>query len=366
MSFRRSILKALLVIGVVTASSGILVSNAAAGGADRGRSIGFSTPKSDELSTNLHQLTSKKDSLKQLEEDAYKTFQAFTPGGSLDAVAVNPIRPPATPAVPSKRLKEKLDRQKNLLWMTPDDLMAKTSVEEILKVKEYGPDGREKNDKPSMERFYDHMGDQTKTKPANSFNSLVSNDDEEATSLFGSKQPHDRALGSDMILPGDLKDSAQALKKLFDDDSDEKINGPKPVRPTFNNAFGLSDPTLLSREKELEHKKVMDEFRTILDPAWRPTAGADSLQPFDNALDTPRSKPILPSAVSGPGQPQRSLSEMLTGPVAPVAPVAVQAPADVNVQALGQYNSMPAIQKIELPKQGPTKPTFEFPKRPGL
>ncbi len=34
---------------------------------ERGRSIEFSAPKSDELSTNLHQLTSKKDSLKQLE-----------------------------------------------------------------------------------------------------------------------------------------------------------------------------------------------------------------------------------------------------------------------------------------------------------
>ncbi len=363
MSFRSCIFKAFSVPVAAALLWSVAPSSALGGGADRGRSIEFSTPKSDEISTNIHQLTSKKDSLKQLEEDAYKTFQAFTPGGSLDGVPVNPIRPPATPAVPSKRLKEKLERQKNYLWMTPEDLMTKTTIEDMLKVPEYGPDGQLKNDKPSMERYYEHLGDQSKTKTANPFASLTSPDDE-SMSKFGSQPRRDPLLGSDVDMPSQLKESAMTLRKLFDDDSDEKINGPKPVRSGFNDVFGLADPTADSRQKELEHKKLMDEYRTILDPSWHPVASSDSLQPFDNSLDTPLSKPAFPATTPGSqNQPSRKFADTLTGPVPPVA---LQPPVDATVQALGQYNNTPTIPKVDLPKQGPLRPNFEFPKRPGL
>ena len=56
--------------------SGLLVCSAQTGGKERGRPIEFSEPRSDEVTTNLHQLTSKKDGLKQLEEDLYQPLQS--------------------------------------------------------------------------------------------------------------------------------------------------------------------------------------------------------------------------------------------------------------------------------------------------
>ena len=76
------------------AVSGLLVCSAQTGGKQRGRPIEFSVPRSDEVTTNLHQLTSKKDGLRQLEEDLYKPLQTFAPKSSLDGV-VAPPRPPA-------------------------------------------------------------------------------------------------------------------------------------------------------------------------------------------------------------------------------------------------------------------------------
>ena len=86
MSFRLSSLQVCLGAAAAVALSGLLVCSAQAGGKERGRPIEFSAPKSDEVTTNLNQLTSKKDGLKQLEEDLYRPLQSFSPKSSLDGV----------------------------------------------------------------------------------------------------------------------------------------------------------------------------------------------------------------------------------------------------------------------------------------
>ena len=85
MSFRLSSLRIWFGLTAV-AMSGLLLCSALAGEKQRGRSIEFSQSKSDEVTTNLHQLTSKKDSLKQLEEDLYAPLQMFAPKSSLEGV----------------------------------------------------------------------------------------------------------------------------------------------------------------------------------------------------------------------------------------------------------------------------------------
>src|SRR5512147_1595955 len=107
---------------VTLAVTGLLVSSAYAADRQRGRPIEFSAPKSDEVTTNLHQLTSKKDGLKQLEEDLYKPLRSFTPKSSLEGVVAPPARPPSPPVIQNKRVKELLERRKNWVFMTPKDL----------------------------------------------------------------------------------------------------------------------------------------------------------------------------------------------------------------------------------------------------
>ncbi len=101
MSFRLCTLQVWLA-AVTLAVSGLLICSAQTAGRQRGRPIEFSAPKSDEVTTNLHQLTSKKDSLKQLEEDLYKPLQSFAPRSSLDGVVAPPVRPPSASVDPEQ------------------------------------------------------------------------------------------------------------------------------------------------------------------------------------------------------------------------------------------------------------------------
>ena len=66
MSFRLSSLRicsGLVAVAVIS----LLPCSAQTGGRQRGRPIEFSEPRSDEVMTNLHQLTIKKDGLKEME-----------------------------------------------------------------------------------------------------------------------------------------------------------------------------------------------------------------------------------------------------------------------------------------------------------
>ena len=158
MSFRLCTLPIWRVTGFLSVSLS-LVCSAQPAGNGRGRSIEFSAPRSDEVTTNLHQLTSKKDSLRQLEEDLYKPLQSFAPRGSLDGVIAPPVRPPSTTVIQSKRAKELLERRKNWIFMTPEDLMNGPTTEQLLKTPEYGADGKEKEERPAFERYYERLGE---------------------------------------------------------------------------------------------------------------------------------------------------------------------------------------------------------------
>ena len=131
--------------------------SAQAGGKQRGRSIEFSEPKSDEVTTNLHQLTSKKDGLKQLEEDLYKPLQIVHAQEFARRRRRSASPPPAGPVIQSKRAKELLERRKNWVFMSPEDLLAGPTVEEILKAPEYDADGQEKKELPPLERYYQRL-----------------------------------------------------------------------------------------------------------------------------------------------------------------------------------------------------------------
>ena len=153
MSTRLSSLR--ICFGLVSvAVSGLLLCSAHAGGKDRGRPIEFSEPKSDEVTTNLHQLTSKKDGLKQLEEDLYTPLQMFAPKSSLEGVAAPPVRPTTGPTIQSKRAKEMQERRKNWIFMTPEEMLAGPTVDEILKSPKYDANGREIKKLAPMEQYY--------------------------------------------------------------------------------------------------------------------------------------------------------------------------------------------------------------------
>ena len=355
MSFRRSSLQ-ICVGAAALVVSGFLVCSAQAGGKQRGRSIEFSEPKSDEVTTNLHQLTSKKDGLKQLEEDLYKPLQSFTPKSSLEGVVALPPRPPAGSAIQSRRAKELLERRKNWEFMSPEDLTAGPTVEEILKTPRYDADGHQKEDLPPLDRYYQRL---TAKRPGGKSPNQLKDDD-----LFGppgKANLHDQlAAHDDSTLPSGVRESAQELnKKLSESDTTRAPFARGATRSSFSDTFGLGD-SAPSKERMLEHKKFLEEYHSMVDPNWQPPAAANPVNPFAGLAEAarPTGKPAAGLGVSASPAPRTGLEAQWDVINPMLGPAGLP---DVNAQALGQTRSAPVFPKVESLKV--VTPTFTAPRR---
>jgi hypothetical protein len=338
--------------------SGVLVGKAQTGRKERGRPIEFSLPKSDEVTTNLHQLTNKKDSLRELEEDLYKPLQSFSPKSSLEGVTVPPPRTPSTSPIQSKRVKELLERRKNWVFMSPEDLVDAPTVEDVLKTPQIGPEGQEKKQLPTFERYYDRLSNR-RVEPDNPLK--PKNED-----LFGtpskSNARDERIPQEDSIIPTGVRDSMQTLNKMVESDRNDGRFLRAATHGDLSDPFGLGNQTM-SKEQTQEHKKLMDEYRSVVDPSWHPPAVATP----ENLLTT-----LAADATSSAGKPAMSLPNSLS-PAAPsvleeqlnvtrpqLGPAALP---DVNSRALGQTRPTLVLPTSDPTRVPPPAPTFAVPKR---
>jgi hypothetical protein len=342
---------------VTLALTGLLAYSAHAAGRQRGRPIEFSVPRSDDVTTNLHQLTNKKDGLKQLEEDLYRPLQSFAPKSSLEGVVAPPVRPPSSSVIENKRVKELLERRKNWVFMTPEDLVGGPTVDEILKTPQFGAEGQQRKELPALERYYQSL---TAKRPA--ANRPGQPEDDE---LFGppkkSNPQDDLALHEDLNLPSGLRESTEALNKLFEPGGSDSPFARATTHSSFSDTFGLGANTL-SKEQLQEHKKLMDEYRSVVDPSWRPPALATPGNPLANFAGTapPVGKP--PAGLPSPPSPapRRGLdaqSDVISPMLGPVGL------PDVNAHALGQTRPTPAFTKVESTRVAPVAPMFTAPQR---
>jgi hypothetical protein len=331
---------------------GLWVCTAQAGGRERGRPIEFSEPKSDEVTTNLNQLTNKKDSLKELEGEFYRAMRSFSGNSSLDAMPAPPVRQPSGPVIPSKRAKELLERRKNAVFLTPEDLVAAPTAEQLFKLPEYGPDGVEKQTKAPIERYYESLD----AKRAAALKANRSKDDDSLSPAGMSGGRNASALREDTELPAGLKEREQELRKLFKSENAEPTFAPASTkRSSFSDIFGLGEAAP-SREQTLKHKRDMQEFQSFLDSSHMPAANSATPNPFGGSSDAQR------RAANPFGAPETSFGgNNALGPINPI--FSPTGPGDVNAAVLGQPSLTPLLPKTESPKT-PPPPTFAAPKRP--
>lgn len=354
--------------------SGMLACNAQTGGKERGRSIEFSAPRSDDVTTNLNQLSSKKDGLKQLEEDLYKPLQSFAPKSSLEGVVAPMRRPPVRPAISSKRAKELLERQKDWIFMTPEDLIGEPTADGVLQKSGFSPDNPDKTELSPVERFYLRMA----TKRSKTKSPDQAKDDTLLGPLGRAKladqpdqpnQADQTAQADDSDLPNGIKEDAEELLRgLFQSDSSRSPFLKASPTSDVLGAFGIED-SRPSPEQIEQHKKLMDEYHLILDPTWKPPTVADLTGPpvvgeaanpaptfASSASPTPTPKPDLGSlANSAP----KSVIEQQWDAASPI--LGPKALPDLNAQALGQRRPPPVLPKAETPKV--VAPTFTAPRR---
>jgi hypothetical protein len=336
--------------------SGLWVYPAVGGGKERGKSIEFSAPRSEEVTTNLHQFTSKKDSLKALEEDLYKSLRTFSPKSSLEGVAAEPAPTPSGPVIPNKRVKELLERRKNWAFVNPKDLMNGPSMDEIFKLPEYGPDGQEKQSQSLVGQYYQQLGAKRGNEPGSG-----QRKDEGGYGFSPKGNARDNAgAHEELNLPPGIRDSEQALKKVLESDSSTGPATPTTTRSSFSDIFGLSNPST-SRDKDLEHKKQMDEFRRILDPVGQAAANANPAKSPGGITEAARATAQPGSGLGAWTLGKREGFDTQLGTINPV--LTPSGPPDVNAQALGQSSLTPVVPKTEPVKTSPSAPTFAAPRR---
>ena len=319
----------------------LLVCGALAAGKQRGRSIEISAPKSDEVATNLNQLGSKKDGLKQLEDDLNKPLQTFSPKSSLEGViAPLPLRGPSAPVIPTKRDKELKDRRDNWMFMSPEDLTSGPTLEEIFHLREYGPDGQEKKKESALERFLeksDRKGNRAKDKGSSKDNNPL-----------GLRKPTDERDEKDESLPDAVQESEQRLKKLFE--ANPAINPQLlPSAPSaFSDVFGLGNAL---PERTPQQKARMDDFKQFLQA--RPPAVSDSLNSLGGVMDSRLSPPAGLDNFSAPSR--RDAAPSVMGTIG--SPFSSGGLPDLK--GLGAQNQ----QRIEPVKIAPPTPVFTAPQR---
>jgi hypothetical protein len=357
MSFRLTSSGICLAVAAVVLG-GLVAGNAQTGGRERGRPIEFSSPRSDEVTTNLNQLTTKKDSLKELEEDLYKPLQSFGASSSLEGVAIPPPQPPTAPTVQSKRVRELLEKRKNWVFMSPEDMLGLPTVESVLKASGVGRGDQAEKDLPPMERYYSRLS--TKRTGANNPNQLKNED------LFGisrkSTSREERAAREDSELPRGVKDSAQSLSQLFERAGSDSPFARADDHSDLSDTFGLGH-SVMSKEQLVEHKKFMDSYRSIIDGAFPAPAVAGQQNPLwvlptDATAPAARPTATLPNASSlAPRTALDVQADVLNPQLGP------QGLPDVNAQALGLPRSTSVLPTTEPTRVAPPVPNFAAPRR---
>lgn len=321
-----------LILGV----SLLFTCNGQAGEKQRGRSIEFSDRRTDEVTTNLNQMGSRKDGLRQLEDDLGKPFQTFNPKSSLDGMFTPPMRPPSSPAIPSKRAKELMERQKNWIFMTPEDLTDAPTEEDIFKLREYDKDGQEKKKSSALERFMEKQ--QAERKGTRKKTDSKEDDLEMTLKEKGKKSEND-----DPSMPEGLRDSEQNLKKLFDSDAISRSLSPIAPANSFADVFGLGSPS--STPTPTENPNIA-KYRQLLDSHAPPS-------PTDPFSSIPGASPIAPVDSFSPRHDSFAPTPALGSIALPTA------------QGLPDFKSFSQVPppRVDPPRIAPPAPTFTVPQR---
>ena len=356
MSFRPLRFTCCIILAVL-ALNGLLAGRLVAQGVASRRPIEFSEPKGGGGYTNLHELGSRTDRLKQLEEELSRPLRTFSSDSSLEGISVPFVQPSTTPVIQSKKLRDLLERRKNWVFLSPEDVLAGPTAEDIFGLPNYGADGQEIKNTTALEKYFKSM-DRRQGRDADP--GTMSDDD-----LFGQrKKTHsDSGLASfsDSDMPDSVRDSEQALKQLLVPETDINTFAPFATHGSLLDIFGLGDKTLSPRQISA-HKAYMQEYRKVLDgtPAL---PGVNALDPMQ-AMSEPVGEPVKPfggldNLLGTTRHKNPDNQSGLSDPT--LIPGALP---DINSQVLNQWNPLYTPPSPEPPKVTPPTPAFYAPRRP--
>ena len=310
-------------------------------------------PRSSEVITNLYLLNTRKDGLKQLEEDLDRPLRGFVPRSSLEGVLAPPPAPQsAEPVMPSKRVRELLERQKYWAFMSLDDFLHTPTAEEVLKVPAYGPDGQPIKSLSPLERYWERLDHERATgaRPG------LDKDDSLFGNLLKRSNVRDGGVPQEQ-LPASLGKAEQELEKILRSDAEHAPDLPSAKRSIFSDIFGLEQGGLA--ERSAAQKARMDEFKQLLGMPPATPASGDGANPLTDLI-TSTTRPEVKPVGALPGVPPAGSVPVAGSLANPFKPAYI---AGGLPEATARALNSPPPPPPPPPTLAPPKPTFEFPRR---
>lgn len=357
-SWNRNWCRALAAVGLGALS----VSNApGAGPPPPGQKIQFSQPTNanEVLWTNLSRFKPITDSLPQSEERRQGTLDFLSLESSMEGL---PVPPPQYVVVPNRRLKERLERQRNWASMTPEEILLDNSDSTAISTSPLEdsskpPAGQEK-DKRSRPDYSAADRPPSMVSPQSPAEADGSSALRKRQGRSGSRDEAD--------LPDDIKAIEKQIRDLQKSLRGETGSDPFFAAPqtgaAFFDSFGSDNQKSLRLDQAAHNKAVMEQFKQAIESPLSPTfSGSFTVNPFAPLMgstppaDTLKSAPLARSPFSRSGGLD-SLSSALLPP-----------PPGVSDDALTGQSSLSAqpglSQPVQQPSLTPPAPTFVFPKR---
>jgi hypothetical protein len=325
----------------------------------RGAPINFDS-KSPDTVTNLDQLLSKPANRRQLDAETGSALQPLFPKDSLEGMPAPTYIPGNRPIIMDRRAKQKLERDKNWMWMSPEDLITGQALDDKLLSDPSAAEDEKKKLSP-MEAWFLHQDRQTK-------DSLDKNDksdrqDENLRAKERRDDTEDTTAADDSALPGGLKATHDDLKKQLNqlkNDLGASSAASPSTRGVAFDVFALGDKPL-SVEETKKHDQLINQFRELYHLPSSPNPdlfkGANPLAESSRAAVAPA------SSLSGFSNPSRhDAFDSQLGSSGSFTPFS-SGFSDSFAKGFTP-SSQPVIQKFDLqPKITPPTPTFGPPRR---
>jgi len=296
----------------------------------------------------------KTDSLKALEDTLFKPLQdSLDPDKSMDRPLPQPSR--ATTPAKEKKLRDALDRKKNWVFMTPEEMLTGQDPNQLLG--EDKKDDAEKNMTPMQRYMYRRLYPSKDSKP----NGPGGKRDPWETKKDSTRDRKDGFTdGYDSENPEEGKEQTQKRDSVK---TSRNENEPRNrATSVFSDIFGISRPEL-TKEQEREEKARLDAYKQSLGLPVAPSFDAKSLFPLAT-LPEPSPSAALPPKTPVPctsSKPSGFAAQLGTIPALPSLPTSITPAA--TPQPFGGPTLTPSLPVIEPVRTLPPQPTFNAPRR---
>lgn len=234
-------------LGAFICLAGICLAHA---GDDHGQPIEI-VPMHGAPGTNLTESLLPTRNLDNVLPGAIHPFDLYQPSEDMPEQYVPPTRPL------TQREQEWLDRRRNWVFMTPEELMSDTEADKILGLKDYQKDREEREPTTAMERYYQHLYESDHSAATNQFSDSDSGPgDKQTNSLFSVDQMDGPARGLDS--PFESPFTARPDPGMF-----------QSAQPTtFSDVFDLNTDTSTPSEETIREKKEAEAHIDAFKEMW--------------------------------------------------------------------------------------------------